>query len=111
MNFNKSEYINQLNNKQTYQQAVDSLELAIKRADIKDVIQLKKLRTPPEIIKLELDRLVDAGFNPNQLTPQGEPELLVRAWKAGYEHAKKHWGDRWVTHYDMSAYTITEDVL
>jgi len=49
-NFNKSEYINQLNDKKTYQQAVDSLELAIKRADIKDVIELKKLRTPPEII-------------------------------------------------------------
>lgn len=108
MKFDIDDYKAKLRNPKTRHYAEESLEFAIKRAPIEQAIELKKLRTPGVVTKLELLQLKEAGFPEDKLTPDGEFEILVKAYKAGWEHAKKHW-PHLADYYDMSNYRLSED--
>lgn len=107
MNFDVTDYKQKLKNPATRHYAEDALEFAIKRAPIEQAIELKKLRTPGRVIFLELKALKAAGFPEDTLTPDGESEILVKAYKAGAEHAKKYW-PQLADYYDMSGYRLSE---
>lgn len=108
MNFNEADYKEKLRNPKTRHYAEESLEFAIKRAPVEQAIELKKLRTPGRVTQLELDQLKKAGFPRDKLTPDGEFEILVLAYKAGFEHCKKHW-PHLIPIYDVSGYRLSED--
>jgi hypothetical protein len=107
MKFDTESYLKQLKDKSTRFYAEQSLEFAIKRAPVEQAIELKKLRTPGTVTRLELEALKAAGFPEDRLTPDGEPEILVKAYKAGAEHARKHW-PQLASYYDMSGYRLSE---
>lgn len=107
MKFDADDYKQKLKNKATRFYAEQSLEFAIKRAPVEQVIELKKLRTPGAVTRLELEALKAAGFPEDTLTPDGEPEILVKAYKAGADHARKHW-PQLASYYDMSGYRLSE---
>jgi hypothetical protein len=108
MSFNVDDYKRSLKNPALRLAAEQGLEFAIQRAPIEQAIELKKLRTPGRVVLLELKALKAAGFPEDKLTPDGEPEILVKAYKAGSEHAKKHW-PQLANYYDMSDYRLSED--
>lgn len=106
MTFNEKDYKAKLRDPATRYYAEDSLEFAIKRAPIEQAIELKKLRTPGMVTRLELISLKKAGFPEDRLTPDGQFEILVLAYKAGSDHAKKHW-PHLADYYDMSGYKLS----
>ena len=96
-----------------YLEAGRMLENAIIISDIKESIELKKLRTPGKVTHLELDRLRLSGFDMSKKEIFGEIEeysCLVLAFHAGYEHCKKHW-PHLIERYDMSMYPLPKGEL
>lgn len=109
MNFDKDEYLRLIKRPETRPVAISMLEWAIESADTRTAFELHKLRTPAVITRMELDNLNKAGFPKDRLTPDGEPEILIMAWKAGAEHAKKYWPEQVANYYDMSAYNLNQE--
>lgn len=106
MKFDSQNYLEMLKDPKTRRYAEDSLEFAIRRASITDAIDLKKLRTPGRVVYLELQNLRKAGFDENEKTPDGECRLLVMAYKAGADHAKKYWSENIAKYYNMDNYAL-----
>lgn len=107
MNFDVLRYMGRLKDKSTRSYAIESLEFAIKVSAPAEAFELHKLRTPSVITLMEITHLKKAGFPDDKLTPDGEYEILVLAYKAGEEHAKKYWSKAVADYYDMSAYQLT----
>lgn len=104
--FDKDRYLEMVKNKKTRSQAVRDLEDAISKASISDRMELKNLRLPGTVTLLELNQLKAAGFDQNK-KHNGEPVILLLAFKAGAEHAKKHWPEL-ADFYSMDDYEIPE---
>lgn len=109
MSFEKKEYLRLIKLPETRPVAISMLEWAIESSNLKTAFELHKLRTPAVITRMELENLIKAGFPTDKLTPDGEPEILVRAWKAGAEHAQKFWPQQVADYYDMSTYKLSQE--
>lgn len=106
MNFDIDNYKQKLKNPAMRSVAQESLEFAIKRAPIEQAIELKKLRTPGVIARLELKRLRAAGFDMDAKNIDGvEYDCLLLACHARWDHAKKHW-PHLADYYSMSDHPI-----
>lgn len=109
MKFDKQQYLERLRDPLWRQIAIDSLEFAIQRAPIEQAIQLKKLRTPAMVARLELKRLRASGFDMDAKNIDGkEFDCLLLACHARWEHAKKHW-PHLAEYYSMTDYPLGEE--
>ena len=109
MQFNKEQYIKDLNSGITqYCAAVRNLESVILSAPIEQAIELKNLRTPGRILRLEIDALRAAGFDMDKKSMYGsieEYDCIVLAYTAAENHCKKFW-PHLLPKYDMTKYRI-----
>jgi hypothetical protein len=91
-----------------YARAKKELETAIASSPIEQAIELKQLRMPEVVFRLELDGLNKAGFDMDKQRYFGEHyeyECLILAFHARWSWAKKN-HPTLAVRYDMSDYPL-----
>lgn len=84
------------------------LEREIAKAETVKAIELRKQRSPAKILQMEHANLKAAGFDLNKLSPSGEEEALILAYRAAYEQAKKYWPEL-ADIYDVKNYKLSPE--